>query len=48
MLRQDLNEQPLLSELLDNSYDAVLCVNGVQYLTQPETVLAEVSEEGRL
>eukprot|EP00775_Hariotina_reticulata_P008339 gene8339-8524_t len=38
---QDLNQQPLLSEQLDNSYDAVLCVNGIQYLTQPETVLAE-------
>lgn len=42
MLLQDLNLQPLLHEQLDSSYDVVLCVNGIQYLTQPETVLAEV------
>jgi hypothetical protein len=39
---QDLNAQPLLREQLDASYDAVLCVNGAQYLTQLETVMAEV------
>jgi hypothetical protein len=39
---QDLNGQPLLLEQLDASYDAVLCVNGLQYLTQPEAVLTEV------
>lgn len=39
---QDLNLQPLLLEQLDSSYDVVLCVNGIQYLTQPETVIAEV------
>lgn len=39
---QDLNLQPQLLEQLDSSYHAVLCVNGIQYLTQPETVLAEV------
>uniref|UniRef100_A0A383VHU0 Methyltransferase type 11 domain-containing protein n=1 Tax=Tetradesmus obliquus TaxID=3088 RepID=A0A383VHU0_TETOB len=38
---QDLNAQPLLLEQLDASYDAVLCVNGLQYLTQPELVLTE-------
>lgn len=38
---QDLNQQPLLMEQLDSSYDAVLCVNGIQYLTQPEMVLTE-------
>lgn len=40
---QDLNLQPQLHEELDASYDVVLCVNGIQYLTQPETVLCEVS-----
>ena len=39
---QDLNAQPLLLEQLDASYDAVLCVNGLQYLSQPELVLTEV------
>lgn len=39
---QDLNAQPLLLEQLDASFDAVLCVNGLQYLTQPELVLTEV------
>lgn len=39
---QDLNLQPQLLEQLDSSYHAVLCVNGIQYLTQPETVFAEV------
>jgi hypothetical protein len=39
---QDLNAQPLLLEQVDASYDAVLCVNGLQYLTQPELVLTEV------
>lgn len=39
---QDLNLQPLLLKELDASYDVVLCVNGIQYLTQPETVLCEV------
>ncbi|WIA34988.1 hypothetical protein OEZ86_013268 [Tetradesmus obliquus] len=38
---QDLNAQPLLLEQLDASFDAVLCVNGLQYLTQPELVLTE-------
>jgi hypothetical protein len=37
-----LNLQPLLLEQLDESYDVVLCVNGIQYLTQVETVVAEV------
>lgn len=40
---QDLNLQPQLLEQLDSSYHAVLCVNGIQYLTQPETVFAEAS-----
>jgi 2-polyprenyl-3-methyl-5-hydroxy-6-metoxy-1,4-benzoquinol methylase len=40
--RQDMNLQPLLMEELDASYDVVLCVNGIQYLTQPEAVLNEV------
>jgi hypothetical protein len=39
---QDLNAQPLLLEQVDAAYDAVLCVNGLQYLTQPEAVLTEV------
>jgi hypothetical protein len=39
---QDLNLQPLLLEQLDAGYDVVLCVNGIQYLTQVETVIAEV------
>lgn len=43
---QDLNLQPLLLEQLDASYDVVLCVNGIQYLTQPETVVTEVGGEG--
>ncbi|KAF6255779.1 hypothetical protein COO60DRAFT_1462029 [Scenedesmus sp. NREL 46B-D3] len=38
---QDLNAQPLLLEQVDGSYDAVLCVNGLQYLTQLELVLTE-------
>lgn len=38
---QDLNAQPLLLEQVDASYDAVLFVNGLQYLTQPELVLTE-------
>jgi hypothetical protein len=43
---QDLNLLPELDEQLDASFDAVLCVNGLQYLTQPETVLAEVRVRG--
>jgi hypothetical protein len=39
---QDLNAQPLLLEQVDAAYDAVLCINGLQYLTQPEAVLTEV------
>lgn len=39
---QDLNRQPRLGGLADASLDAVLCACGVQYLTQPEAVLAEV------
>lgn len=39
---QDLNEQWKLEGQDDGAYDAVLCVNGLQYLTQPEAVLSEV------
>lgn len=35
--------QSLLLEQSDSSYDGVLCVNGIQYLTQPEVVVAEVN-----
>lgn len=46
---QDLNEQPhsKLKGQVDGVYDAVLCINGVQYLTQPEAVLSEVRGSGR-
>jgi hypothetical protein len=44
---QDLNAQPLLLEQVDASYNAVLCVNGLQYLTQPEAVLTEVRTQQR-
>jgi hypothetical protein len=45
---QDLNAQPLLLEERDGSYDAVLCVSGICYLTQPETVITEASDSGVL
>ena len=40
-LVQDLNRQPLLP-LADASLDAVVCTASVEYLTQPQAVLAEV------
>lgn len=39
---QDLNRQQRLGGVADASLDAVLCACGVQYLTQPEAVFAEV------
>ena len=38
----DLNSDPVLSFVPSASYDAVLCALGVQYLEEPERVLAEV------
>ena len=38
----DLNREPQLRGLGDASMDVVLCCCGLQYLTQPEAVLAEV------
>ena len=40
---QDLNEDPALSFAADGEYDAVLCMAGVQYLQEPESVFAECS-----
>jgi hypothetical protein len=40
---QDLNIRPQLGDMVEpSSIAAVLCANGVQYLTRPEWVLAEV------
>ncbi|KXZ48071.1 hypothetical protein GPECTOR_30g166 [Gonium pectorale] len=39
---QDLNARPSLP-LASASLDAVLCCNGIQYLTKPEWVIAEVA-----
>eukprot|EP00198_Chlamydomonas_reinhardtii_P009511 XP_001698848.1 hypothetical methyltransferase [Chlamydomonas reinhardtii] len=39
----DLNASPRLPLLASGSVAAVLCANGIQYLTRPEWVLAEVA-----
>ncbi|PRW59968.1 S-adenosyl-L-methionine-dependent [Chlorella sorokiniana] len=39
---RDLNKEPSGWAAADGSFDAVLCVAGLQYLQQPEAVLAEV------
>lgn len=40
---QDLNEEPRLGQFESGTFDAVLCANGWQYLTQPEALAAELS-----
>ncbi|KAI7840155.1 hypothetical protein COHA_005938 [Chlorella ohadii] len=39
---RDLNKEPTGWAAADGSFDAVLCTAGLQYLQQPEAVLAEV------
>lgn len=43
---QDLNREPGLTDIPTSSVDAVVCSNGLQYLTRPETVLREASGSG--
>ena len=43
---QDLNVDPALTFAADGTYDAVLCMAGVQYLVEPEAVFAECAAPG--